>query len=240
MSELTVETKNNRLVVDSRLIAEELGIEHRTLRNTITKYSENLIELGTLDTQATAVGLSTGLLKETSPKQQDGTGGEIYYLLTEAQANFVMSLSQNTIQVVEAKMKLVKAFSKAKQALQSINPELLKLFNDMTEKMNILAARTQKLDEIDKATNNNKGIKGVIETEIEDIYPEDLEFTTREYLEYKAVGLVHLNTMRRRAIGFYRQGIQSEELPKKGSEVVFKGNSIAYLDQALKTTLELD
>jgi phage regulator Rha-like protein len=49
MSKLTVENKNEILVVDSRLVAEELGIEHKTLKSTITKYLAKLVELGTLD-----------------------------------------------------------------------------------------------------------------------------------------------------------------------------------------------
>lgn len=128
----------------------------------------------------------------------------------------------------------------AKKVTESVNPALLECLNNMQREMKVLSARTKRLDEVEKVTNDNKGIKGVIDTQIEDMYSDDLEFTVREYLEYKGVGLVHLNTMRRRAIGFYRQGIQSEDLPKKNKEVVFKGNAIGYLDQALKTTLELD
>lgn len=40
MIELTVENKSGTLVVDSRLIAEELGIEHKTLKETIRNYED--------------------------------------------------------------------------------------------------------------------------------------------------------------------------------------------------------
>ena len=40
MSNLNVTTQNNTLVVDSRLIAEDLGIEHRALVQTIKKTSK--------------------------------------------------------------------------------------------------------------------------------------------------------------------------------------------------------
>lgn len=40
MLELTVENKNGILVVDSRLIAEELGIEHKTLQNFLISHFE--------------------------------------------------------------------------------------------------------------------------------------------------------------------------------------------------------
>lgn len=57
---LEVINRNEVLVVDSRLVAEELGIEHKTLKSTITKYAVNLVELGTLDIQPPAVGSDTG------------------------------------------------------------------------------------------------------------------------------------------------------------------------------------
>jgi hypothetical protein len=181
------------------------------------------------------------LIKESSPKQADGSGGEVYYLLTEVQANFVMSLSQNTEPVVEAKLNLVKAFNQAKQTINKattlVPTELTQMFLSIQQEMKVLSARTQKLDIMEKAANDNKGIKGVLNTKMEEIFPDNLHFTTREYLEFKGVSLVHLNTLRRRAIQFYRQGIQSEELPKKGSEVLFKGAAIAYLEEALKTIL---
>lgn len=238
---LEVINKNEVLVVDSRLVAEELGIEHKTLKSTITKYSDKLVELGTLDIQPSAVGLDTGfLIKESSPKQPDGSGGEVYYLLTEIQANFVMSLSQNTEPVVEAKLNLVKAFNKAKQTITKastlVPTDLTRMFLTIQQEMKVLNARTQKLDIMEKAANDNKGIKGVLDTKMEELFPDSLQFTTREYLEYKGVSLVHLNTLRRRAIQFYRNGTQ-EELPKKGTEVLFKGACIAYLEEALKTIL---
>ena len=233
MSNLTIENKDGQLVVDSRLIAQELGIEHKTLKDTIKSYEEEL-----------TIGLNTKLRRETLKGKslpQGGFGtGEIVYWLTEDQATFVMMARRNTEQVVNAKLRLANAFSKAKGALQSINPELLSLLFTMTEKRNILTTRTERLDNIDNSMIKHKGIKGVVNTEVEDCYPPELEYTTREYLEWKQVNVSHLNTLRKRAIVFYRQGTKQEELPKKGSEVVFKGNNISYLDQALKTVLGLD
>lgn len=239
---LEVINKNELLVVDSRLISEELGIDHKTLKSTITKYSNSLIELGSLDIKAPAVGSATGLLiKETASRNTDGSGGEVYYLLTETQANFVMSLSQNTEPVVKAKLNLVKAFNTAKQTITKsallVSTDLTNMFQTIQQEMKVLSARTQKLDILEKAASDNKGIKGVLDSKMEDTFSNDLQFTTREYLEYKGVSLVHLNTLRKRAITFYKQGIQSEDLPKKGSEVLFVGAAVAYLEEALKTIL---
>ena len=114
MSNLTIENKDGQLVVDSRLIAQELGIEHKTLKDTIKSYEEKL-----------TIGLNTKLRRETLKGKslpQGGFGtGEIVYWLTEDQATFVMMLRRNTEQVVNAKLHLANAFSKAKGALQSIN-----------------------------------------------------------------------------------------------------------------------
>lgn len=227
MSELTVENKNGQLVVDSRLIAEELGIEHKSL-------------MTNLESHLTEIEFAFGaVLFEISTRKDNNKGGnqpKVAYL-TEDQATFLMTISRNTPQVIQAKVHLVKAFSKAKTALQSISPEVLQLLSTMTEKMNILTARTQRLDDMEKATNNHKGLKGVLDTEIEEVYPEEIEYTTKEYLEAKGILPVHLNTLRKRAIQFYRNGTQEKELPKKGSEVLFKGAAVAYLEEALKTIL---
>ena len=229
MLELTVENKNGVLVVDSRLIAEELGIEHKNL-------------LTTIDGRILEIELEFGAVAfETSPRKDNNKGGSQprFAYLTEEQATFVMTLSRNTEKVVRAKIQLVKAFSKAKQALQSINPELLSIFSEMNARMKLLSERTEKLDSMEKATSNNKGIKGVIDTEVMELYPETLSYTIKEYLQKKGVSEEHLHTMRKRAVMFANQGKQTK-LPTKGKEYVFVGNDISYLDQALKTVLGLD
>lgn len=230
MIELTVENKNGTLVVDSRLIAEELGIEHKTLKETIRNYEDQLSSLTELRTET---------LKGKSLPQGGFGKGEVIYWLNEEQATFVMMLSRNTIQVVDAKLKLAKVFSAAKQTLQFVNPELLSMFSEMNSRMKILSERTEKLDSMEKATSNNKGIKGVIDTEVMELYPETLSYTVREYLQKKGVSEEHLHTMRKRAVMFANQGKQTK-LPIKGNEYVFVGNDISYLDQALKTVLGLD
>jgi phage regulator Rha-like protein len=230
MLELTVENKNGVLVVDSRLIAEELGIEHKTLKETIRHYEDQLSNLTELRAET---------LKGKSLPQGGFGKGENIYWLDEEQATFVMMLSRNTSQVVDAKLKLARTFGAAKQVIQSINPELLSMFSEMNSRMKLLSERTEKLDSMEKATSNNRGIKGVIDTEVLELYPETLSYTVKEYLQMKGVDERHLNTMRKRAVMFANQGKQIN-LPRKGNEYVFRGNDISYLDQALKTVLGLD
>ena len=78
MESLTVENKNGILVVDSRLVAEELGISHKTLKDIITKHKEKLETL-VLESLKPDVGASRPrLYKENSPKHSNGTGGKVY------------------------------------------------------------------------------------------------------------------------------------------------------------------
>lgn len=113
MSELTIEKKYGKLV-DSRVLAKELGIEYKTLKETI-KTNKNKLTI------------KSQLRFETLKGKELPQGGvsEKVYWLNEQQATFVMMLSINTLQVVEAKLKLADAFIAAKKALLNVNPETL-------------------------------------------------------------------------------------------------------------------
>lgn len=116
MPDLDAFEHGDTLVVDSRLIAEQLGIEHRSF-------------LETLDNYETQIEQAFGILRfQTAEIDGRGRPGR-YALLTEDQATFVMTLSRNSPEVVECKLNLVRAFSRAKQLLrqrqaQSTPPEI--------------------------------------------------------------------------------------------------------------------
>ena len=42
MDNLNIENQNGQLVVDSRLVAQDLGIEHRAFLQTIKKYQKDI------------------------------------------------------------------------------------------------------------------------------------------------------------------------------------------------------
>ncbi|MEH1966735.1 phage regulatory protein/antirepressor Ant [Nostoc sp.] len=107
MSNLTIQTINDSLVVDSRLIAAELGIEHRALKKTIQTYQVDFEEFGNIDT------VSADIIGPGKP--------ETFYFLNEAQANLSLTYSNNTPIVRQAKIKLIKAFEAAKKALLEIS-----------------------------------------------------------------------------------------------------------------------
>jgi phage regulator Rha-like protein len=113
MSDFIVSThSDNVLVIDSRLIAQELGIEHPSFVETIRKYQKQAESaFGTIRFETGSSQMPDGRI---NPKPQQ------YYLLTEEQATFYMTLSRNTPEVVELKIKLVKAFSDAKRLLSNL------------------------------------------------------------------------------------------------------------------------
>jgi phage regulator Rha-like protein len=113
MSNIEVTTKNDVLVVDSRLIAEDLGIEHHTFTKTLNKYLD-LIES------------NLGVVRFEVDKPSEGSQGgrpEKYALLTEPQATLLMTFSKNTEQVINCKINLVSAFEKAKQIIRTVIPQ---------------------------------------------------------------------------------------------------------------------
>lgn len=93
------------LVIDSRLIAQALDIEHKTVLQTINDYKTQIEKV-------------FGVLSFQNAKPLNGSKGgrpSKYVLLTEDQSTFLMTLSRNTEAVIECKANLVKAFRKAKE-----------------------------------------------------------------------------------------------------------------------------
>lgn len=98
---------HGQLVVDSRLIAEQLDIEHKSFLQTVTKH---------LDTIQQAFGSVAFEMREFKTKQGN-TSTERWAWLNEDQATLVMTFSRNTPKVIECKVALVKGFSEAKEKL---------------------------------------------------------------------------------------------------------------------------
>ena len=105
MSAIVVVENDGELVVDSRLVAQDLGIEHESFMETIYEYQSETEE-------------AFGFLRFETGKISGRGRPPKYALLTEDQATFLMTLSRNTPEVVRCKINLVKAFSKAKELLK--------------------------------------------------------------------------------------------------------------------------
>jgi len=108
MTSLTIDQKEEQLVVDSRLVAEELGIDHKPFIRTIRKYQSEFEEMGQLIFENTTVTNSVGAVNQA-----------IFCWLNEEQATYAMTLSRNTEKVRMCKRNLVKAFSEAKRQLEA-------------------------------------------------------------------------------------------------------------------------
>lgn len=111
---IAIALKGDVLVVDSRLVAERLGILHKNFLATIYRYQSEI-------EQEEGFG---SIAFETESKI---SGGRInpkpgkFAWLTEPQLSFLMTLSRNTPQVVQCKRLLVKAFVLAKEQLSNAN-----------------------------------------------------------------------------------------------------------------------
>jgi phage regulator Rha-like protein len=108
---LEVQEREGVLVVDSRLIAERLGIQHKNFLDTIHSHKDSIEAVfGTVafETRPSIDNLG----RANTPIK--------IALLTEEQATALMTLSRNTPQVVELKLNLVKAFSEARKARSTV------------------------------------------------------------------------------------------------------------------------
>jgi anti-repressor protein len=107
---LSVTDIGGELVVDSRLIATRLGIQHESFLKTIKKYESKIEQrFGCIRFEIGVPDSPTG----NPPK---------YALLNEPQINALMSFSKNTDEVVECKLDLVAAFDQAKQIIKAVIP----------------------------------------------------------------------------------------------------------------------
>lgn len=93
--------------VDSRLIAQSLGIEHESFMRTISTYQTRIEKLGSLRFEIGARKRAVGAIQFR------------YALLNENQVIFLATLSRNTDRVVDFKLQLTEAFSEARQHLPS-------------------------------------------------------------------------------------------------------------------------
>jgi len=106
MADISIIYSANELRTDSRDLASLLDHRHRTIFESITKYSTELSELGILPFETER--LKTDHLGEREHK---------FVMLNEDQCYFVLTLMRNNAHVVKAKLQLVKAFRDARTQL---------------------------------------------------------------------------------------------------------------------------
>jgi phage regulator Rha-like protein len=87
--------------VDSRLMADRLGIKHKNFLETIKKHEITIKEFGQLPFET-----------EVGGRSQGGGNPQKYTFLNEDQSVFVLTLSRNTEQVVTLKANLTREFAR--------------------------------------------------------------------------------------------------------------------------------
>lgn len=240
---LQVIEKEGQLVVDSRLIADELGIEHRSFKRTIDDYK-------------TQTEQAFGILRFENAELNDVGRPEMYYLLTEDQATFLMTLSRNTEQVVKAKINLVTAFSKAKSALLSIKQQaetalnqtilaevLLRLDNLQIdhERLNQLQAEKDKLaherEELHTASQIHPGCAEIIADQIDNEDGSTL-MTARDFVTETGIAPNLERSIVLLANGYQKCGKSNKKSPKQqGTNRIMI--ELRYLKKAARLVLGL-
>ncbi|MHC5821610.1 MAG: Rha family transcriptional regulator [Nostoc sp.] len=129
-TELSVVERSGVLVVDSRLIAIELGIQHKNFLATLDKYIDEIEEdWGQVAFETETVTNSVGASNSVK-----------YALLTEQQATLLMTYSRNTEQVRRCKRQLVKAFDRAKLSLtEAVDLRFFELEKKLTAQSEAIA-----------------------------------------------------------------------------------------------------
>ena len=102
MNELPLNLLQSEFRVDSRLLAPELNHRHRTILESLDKYSSQFESLGQLPFE-TECGYNNSQVR--------------FALLNEDQCYFLLTLMRNNNHIVSAKLKLVKAFRDARAQL---------------------------------------------------------------------------------------------------------------------------
>lgn len=119
MSAIIATQVNGVMVVDSRLIAEDIGIAHNALIQNVENYRIQ-------------IEADFGLLQFEIEKPRNGRPERFCYF-TEDQSYFILTLSRNNERVVKAKAALVKAFSRLRQEQVKPQPTLPQTYLEALE-----------------------------------------------------------------------------------------------------------
>lgn len=127
VDQLPLVTKKAEARVDSRLLAQHLGNQHKNVIELIERY---LTQFKTM-----------GVVPFETEKPIGAAGGrpERFALLNEDQAYFLLGLSRNTPRVVDLKLKLVLAFREARRAAE-LHSEYLPTYHGLHDQLHALAA----------------------------------------------------------------------------------------------------
>ena len=119
--------------VDSRELAQRLGVKHKNTIELLDKHKADFLELGHLPFQT-----------EVGYRAQGGGKAERFALLSEDQAYLLLTYSRNTAKVRGLKVKLVQAFSAARKAAEQRRCEYLPTYHLAHDALKGLAPDSQR------------------------------------------------------------------------------------------------
>ena len=119
--------------VDSRELAQRLGVKHKNTIELLDTHKADFLELGHLPFQT-----------EVGYRAQGGGKAERFALLNEDQAYLLLTSSRNTAKVRGLKVKLVQAFSAARKAAEQRRCEYLPTYHLAHDALKGLAPDSQR------------------------------------------------------------------------------------------------
>ena len=137
--------------VDSRELAQRLGVKHKNTIELLDKHKADFLELGVLPFQT------------EKPSGPNGGRPERFALLNEDQAYLLLTYSRNTAKVRGLKVKLVQAFSAARKAAELRKCEYLPTYHLAHDALKGLAPDSQRQQHlhmnVNKLLNKVAGIE---------------------------------------------------------------------------------
>ena len=137
---------------------------------------------------------------------------------------------------------------KVAKQVTAISPDLTQALLKMQEQLNTLVVSQVRLnqleaqnEELQTASLAHPGCKEVLDKNADCNYSDDLVLTVKQYLAFKGLdSATFTNTLSKRAAQYYRLAKQSDPLTNRRNQIIYKGSDILYLDEALKSILDLD
>lgn len=136
--------------VDSRMLAEKLKNQHKSVMELLDRHANQFARFGVLT------------FETEKPSTPSGGRPERFALLNEDQSYFLLSLSRNTDHVVELKANLVAAFSEARKPT-GVEGEYLPTYRALHNSVDSLAAESKNKKFVhmnfNKLINNTIGVE---------------------------------------------------------------------------------
>jgi phage regulator Rha-like protein len=117
--------------IDSRLLALQLGNQHKNVRELLEEHKVDFMELGVLR------------FETAKPTSDQGGRPEKFAILNEDQCYLLLTYSRNTARTRQLKVKLVKAFGEARRAAGLRQAEYLPTYHALHDEIHALAAGSE-------------------------------------------------------------------------------------------------